>query len=516
MLKKWLSLSFGGPTVLVSLLLLALCVVAGVLLQSEQAISTGLGNDLRSATAAHDLHKTLKRLAAKLRGEPLETNPDLSDPAVKDAKAGSRSAPYVEAIEVLNQRMRDELSRAWNLADKDKERDLVQMLEVLLNRYLALWAKRSITPPDKWPEVVAECVHILDLEAAPLCHELEAFNANEGVTSEEAYRSTVGLVVKVLLGIGIVGALAGLLVGYTVARRLRHDIYHLRVRVQDAASKLGQDLPAVALQEDADLAQIQLQMQMIAHEIEQVVQKLQQREREVLRAEQLAALGQLAAGVAHEIRNPLTSIKMLVQTLREDLGSRSAADEDLEVIEVEIRRMERCLQSFLDYARPPKPERRPLDLAQPIERTLALVGGRARQQNVAIEFVPPSRPIMVVADSEQLRQLLLNLMLNALDVMPLGGTLKVEARETAGGEVELTVADTGPGIADKLLPALFQPFVSTKETGLGLGLVTSRRIAENHGGVLLAANRPEGGACFTLRLPPQPALGAAAPERQSA
>ena len=302
------------------------------------------------------------------------------------------------------------------------------------------------------------------------------------------------------LSIGVLGALAGLLLGYGVARHLRHSIYHLSVRVQDAASKLGQDLPAVALQEDGDLHQIHEQMKTVVADIEEVVQKLQQREREVLRAEQLAALGQLAAGVAHEIRNPLTSIKMLVQTLREDLEARGAA-EDLQIIEIEIRRMERCLQTFLDYARPPKPDFRPLDLAQPIGRTLALIGGRARKQHVTIDWIPPASPVVVTADSEQIQQLLVNLTLNALDVMPLGWRPGHRPARRWVGTVEVSVCDTGPGIALQVLPTLFKPFTSTKETGLGLGLVTSRRIAEAHGGSLVAQNRPDGGACFTLRLP---------------
>src|SRR5204862_1751786 len=140
-------------------------------------------------------------------------------------------------------------------------------------------------------------------------------------------------------------------------RRLRHSIYHLRVHVQDAANKLGQDLPAVAVEEDGDLRQIQEQMQGVVRDIEQVVQKLQQREREVLRAEQLAALGQLAAGVAHELRNPLTSVKMLVQTGLEGSPPSGLQSEDLAVIEHEIRPMEQRIPMFLDFARPPQSER---------------------------------------------------------------------------------------------------------------------------------------------------------------
>ncbi len=205
--------------------------------------------------------------------------------------------------------------------------------------------------------------------------------------------------------------------------------------------------------------------------------------------------------MAHEIRNPLTSIKLLVQTLREEFEARDTPAEDLQVIDLEIRRMERCLQTFLDFARPPKPDCKPLDLAGPIGRTLALIAGRARKQHVEIEFKPPPTPVTVTADAEQLQQLLVNLTLNALDAMPRGGTLFIDLHELPSGEVELLVRDTGPGIAAKLLPTLFQPFASTKDTGLGLGLVTSRRIAETHGGSLQACNLPQGGACFALRLP---------------
>ena len=154
------------------------------------------------------------------------------------------------------------------------------------------------------------------------------------------------------------------------------------VRVRYAAGKLGHEIPTVTLTEDDDLNHLQQHMQGMAHEIEQVVEKLQQREREILRADQMAAVGQIAAGVAHELRNPLTSIKMLVQAHREEAAARELPAEDLHIIELEIRRMERCLQTFLDYARPPKPERRPLVLADVINRTFALIAGRALVQTI--------------------------------------------------------------------------------------------------------------------------------------
>jgi two-component system sensor histidine kinase HydH len=167
--------------------------------------------------------------------------------------------------------------------------------------------------------------------------------------------------------------------------------------------------------------------------------------------------------------------------------------------------MERSLQNFLDFARPPKPDRRHMDLTEVIQQTLALIGGRARKQHVEVRFTPRVVPVFVDADAEQLQQVLVNLTLNALDVMPRGGVLEVELAQadTPDGRswVEVRVMDSGPGITLDMAPRLFQPFVSSKVTGLGLGLVISRRIADSHGGALEAGNRPEGGAHFTLRLP---------------
>jgi signal transduction histidine kinase len=231
-----------------------------------------------------------------------------------------------------------------------------------------------------------------------------------------------------------------------------------------------------------------------------------QRDQQLLRAEQMMAIGQVAAGVAHELRNPLTSIKGLVQVNLREATERGLPTDDLAVIDHEIRRMERTLQTFLDFARPPQPDRRPLDLATVVERVISVVNGRARKQRVSLRVVQPDDPVVAEADQDQLQQLLLNLVLNSLDALPKGGTVEIELRPARDGLAELYVRDSGPGIAPHILPKVFETFVSSKETGMGLGLPLSRRIAEEHGGSLAGYNLPEGGACFVLRLPvPAPA-----------
>jgi two-component system sensor histidine kinase HydH len=119
----------------------------------------------------------------------------------------------------------------------------------------------------------------------------------------------------------------------------------------------------------------------------------------------------------------------------------------------------------------------------------------------------PDAAVRVEADQDQIQQLLLNLVLNALDAMPGGGAVEIDLRPPADGSAELRVRDTGPGIAAPILPKVFETFVSSKETGVGLGLPVSQRIAEEHGGSLTAYNLPGGGACFVLRLPAGPGEG---------
>jgi two-component system sensor histidine kinase HydH len=252
---------------------------------------------------------------------------------------------------------------------------------------------------------------------------------------------------------------------------------------------------------EADVHFVQAVANVVALVMERHRQEGRLRERQMVRAEQMAAIGQVAAGVAHELRNPLTSIKGLVQVNLREADARGLPAEDLRVIEHEVRRMERTLQTFLDFARPPRPDRRRLDLAVVIDRVYAVVGGRARKQAVALRLLRPDEPVWVDGDQDQLQQLLLNLVLNALDAMPDGGTVEIDLRRPRDGYVELLVRDTGPGIAGDILPKVFETFVSSKETGIGLGVPVSRRIAEDHGGTLTAFNLPGGGACFALRLP---------------
>ncbi len=216
-------------------------------------------------------------------------------------------------------------------------------------------------------------------------------------------------------------------------------------------------------------------------------------ELESMRAQRMSEVAQLATGVAHELRNPLTSVKLLVQT-----GARKGLDsDDLNIVADQIQRMERSLNSFLNYARPPELSKCEFELQKLIQETVQLIRVRADQQNVKITVNGPES-LHIRADRDQIQQLLLNLFQNALDVMPQGGNLTITCASNSSCKLTtINVVDSGPGITHQVKPRLFQPFVTNKETGAGLGLVISRQIARRHGGDLVnCENSQDSGACF--------------------
>jgi two-component system, NtrC family, sensor histidine kinase HydH len=461
------------PIVLSGLVSFALCAAVAVFLFQEQSSSAeALGENIASHQAASALEESLAALITVLQTRP-------------------------EGVPALNDRAAEHIAGARAFADHADEQAMVDRLEDGFARYQAIWSQVAANTSDRSGRDRAESV--LRSDVFKVCQELREYNARRIVDSELEHRSTLRKLAWGLAAIGGSAGLAGLFLGFGVARGLSRSIQRIQVRVQGAAGMLGQDLPAVELVGGGTLSELDQQVQALVGRVEGVVATLQQREREVRRAEQLVAVGQLAAGMAHEIRNPMTSIKMLVQTGREG-GETGLGPEDLAVMEREVRRVERSLQTFLDYARPPKPAKSPTGLIAVARECIDLTRGRAARQQVAVRLFEPADLVKVDADPDQLRQVLVNLALNALDAMPSGGELTIEV-DADGPEAVIRVMDTGVGIAPAIRERLFEPFASTKDTGLGLGLVICQRIVEDHGGSIRAESPACGGARFIVRLP---------------
>ena len=220
-----------------------------------------------------------------------------------------------------------------------------------------------------------------------------------------------------LLVLGLVGVVGGTLAGFGIARSLRRELIELSIPIRSAIGSLDEVVGPVRVFSTDNFQGLDAALDSIAQRVAQVIERLQKAERERIRNDQMAALGQLAAGLAHELRNPLTAMKTIVDSARCGGPAHSLDDRDLAVLKEEITRLDGSLQSFLDYARPPRIAKCPVDLVTVAEKTRQLLAGRAEQQSVHISIEQPQGRVVINADPEQLRQVMLNLMLNALDAI---------------------------------------------------------------------------------------------------
>ncbi len=219
------------------------------------------------------------------------------------------------------------------------------------------------------------------------------------------------------------------------------------------------------------------------------------------RAEHLATLGELATGLAHEIRNPLAGIAGVIEIIGRDLPATSPARAVVKEVRQEINQINRIVSDLLDTARPRQPQIRRSDLNATVEHAVMLARQQALSKPLLIEFKKVSLPD-VEHDSDQIHQVLLNLLLNSIQAIDAKGFIKV-GLEQNGDNAVITVADNGRGIAPEHLPNIFRPFYTTKGNGTGLGLSLARRIVEEHHGRIEATSSVGKGTTFVVTLPLQ-------------
>jgi signal transduction histidine kinase len=312
------------------------------------------------------------------------------------------------------------------------------------------------------------------------------------------------------LAITLVPAL-GIALGWWTAIRLQRSVARIQVTLHDPLLAAPGDLGTVQVRAGNELASIQEQVQVVVNRLRHTGEELQAARQEALHAERLAAIGGLAAGVAHELRNPLTSVKLLLQHAGSRGGAAVVEAQKISLILDEIERMETTIQGLLDFSRPAQPQRKLHYVRDTLQRALHLVEGRIEKQQVNLTLDFGSEPILINGDPQQLHQVFVNLLINAIEAMPQGGDLAVTLRsDLAARKLTVAIRDTGVGIPPELMPRLFEPFASAKERGTGLGLAVSRRIVEEHGGAIVVRPHSPRGTLFEVTLPaapqPEPAL----------
>ncbi len=234
--------------------------------------------------------------------------------------------------------------------------------------------------------------------------------------------------------------------------------------------------------------------------------KLQKQAEEIYDAEEhlhatarLSSLGELAASMAHEIRNPLGAIKGAVEILEDDFPKGHEKHEFFEIISKEVKRLNKIVEEFLGLARPRQAAHRPLSLLEIIRTVSFLVFFKAKKRRVQLDIDIPAH-IQITGDPDLLKQAFLNIFINAVESIENGGTVSISSREDETGVV-VEVADTGAGISPEVIEKMFKPFFTTKGTGTGLGLSIANRIFREHNGLLKAENRVGKGTVMSIYLP---------------
>ncbi len=248
---------------------------------------------------------------------------------------------------------------------------------------------------------------------------------------------------------------------------------------------------------------------LLSEEVSRLSAELEVKNRELARKNRMADLGEMASHVAHEVRNNLTPVTLYMSLVRRRLLGDAEGLDILSKVEAGFTALEATVNDLLSFSAHRQPQGGSFLIGPMVQEVCESLAPQFEAQAVEIEIdVPPNT--LLTADREMIRRAILNLVLNALDVMPDGGELVITSYDSHEG-FELEVADSGPGLSEEQQNRLFEPFYSTKETGTGLGLSVVAHAVEAHGGTVTAINCPEGGAAFTIRLP-RPAMnkGAAA------
>jgi two-component system nitrogen regulation sensor histidine kinase NtrY len=295
--------------------------------------------------------------------------------------------------------------------------------------------------------------------------------------------------VSPILFAALAGVLLVNLAGWFIARSITRP---LRKLAASAAQIAAGDLSSQISVNTRD------ELQQLAEDFNRMTESLRASREELVRKEKLATLGALAAGIAHEVRNPLTAMKMTVEMMLAG-GAPGSDRESLEILQDEIERLRLTTGGLLDYAKPAAGRPAEVDVAEAADKVLKLMHRQLAHRGIEVAREFPEGAVNATIDPSHLEQVVLNLVLNAAEAMPDSGRLGVRVSRREDG-AEISITDTGKGIPEGEVARIFEPFYSTRAAGCGLGLAISKRFIEEAGGSIAVESRP-GATVFSVKLP---------------
>jgi len=406
---------------------------------------------------------------------------------------------WLSQLEQLNESFNTWLQKALNSAQTDNERSILNQIESEYLRYI--FARDQVIQLYQAGKREAGAQRHWDVRKQffaiqGLCDQYRAIHKEEINDAWKKSRAQTRMVKGMTL-VALPSVLVlGVLLAYILLNQILKPIRLLSMEAGDV--DINSSLP----RETTALSQ---RVHSLMENVDQTQSELQQSRAHLLQAEKLAMVGKLAAGVAHTIRNPLTSVNMRLFSLERSLDLSQTQQEDFEVIAEEVRHIDNIVQNFLEFARPPKLKMQSISPSEVVDMALQLLRHRLESYGVQVELDRQHSLPKIEADPEQLKEVLINLLVNSCEAMGEGGLIVIREEEGVaeplGRVVVVRVKDNGPGIPKSVRDKVFQPFFSTKEEGTGLGLSIAYRIVEEHGGWLSLKSKEGEGTTFTITLP---------------
>lgn len=468
-----------------------LCGVVGLLtaLEMERLMAAMVSRNMPSVVAANELQQALLQQRGIVAAYFLEGHPgwltdlDRIKPSVAHWLAEARKTAQREE----ERKILDQLTDVYTAYDSERE------------RAIALFTAGRATEAR---DVLLRDVSLLSTRAQDLCRELVASNRRHNRAAvEDGHQRVEDL--KLFLTIGLA---TGVALGLTLLMLvLRAVLNPLRRLAKDARAHSLEPSPVPTPRFQNELGELEYYSRALMSDMSRARTSLEESRRQLLTAEKLAAVGKFAACVAHEIRSPLTAMKMWLYQIQQAASAQPGIEQPIRVLENEICRLEELATSFLEFSRPPEIDRESVQISAVVDDTLELAGPRLREKGLRTVWVNGAVLPAVQGDPRQLRQVLLNLVANAADVTPRGGELRIteslEVGDDGSPQVVVRVQDGGPGVAEEVRAHVFEPFVTTKPHGTGLGLSIASSIVSRHGGRLDLESSTERGSVFSMRIP---------------
>jgi len=414
---------------------------------------------------------------------------------------------WLKELQDRKRRFADGLAKAQNMAHTPEEKESLSKLDEAYRAYdakrdevLALYDKGET---EKAKTALLTEVNMLYMEAHYFCDRfIDATNrhvATRIIETKDQIRQVtwiVGICVGLIIGLGLL--LLGLF--------FRGVLLPLRQMAADAREFAGNDPSSVAESAQNELHAVGDYLRLLMSNVTVARSDLEESRSQLIHAEaRLASVGRLAASVAHEIRNPLAAVKLCLYSIRKIIGTNAEVHQKLEMASEEITRLDNIIKNFLEFSRPPKLHIQPQHVVTLIDKTVSLLRLPMEEKSIRlfredVENLPP-----ILADAEQLKQVLINILKNATEATPEGGEIHVTALEepapSGRSMIVIRIQDTGPGIPMDVRERMFEPFFTTKERGTGLGLCIAARVMAQHEGRLALESSSDRGTVFAVWVP---------------